>query len=176
MIFRETKLTGAFIIEVEKKEDERGFFSRTWSAREFEARGLDAGVAECNVSFNKKKGTLRGLHFQCAPFAQNKLVRCTRGAVYDVVVDLRPDSETFKQWVATELNEENLLMFYIPEGLAHGFQTMKENTEIFYQMSEIYVPECSRGVRWDDPAFGIEWPEAERIIIDRDRNYPDFPG
>jgi len=176
MVFRETKLQGAFVIEPDTYADERGFFGRSWSAREFETHGLASRLAECNISFNKKKGTLRGLHFQAAPFPQSKLVRCTRGAIYDVAVDLRPESATFKQWVAVNLSAENRLMFFIPGEMAHGFQTMEDDTEIFYQMSERYVPECSRGVRWNDPAFDILWPEGERIMIDRDRNYPDFSG
>jgi len=176
MVFRETKLQGAFVIEPDTYADERGFFCRSWSAREFETHGLASRLAECNISFNKKKGTLRGLHFQAAPFPQSKLVRCTRGAIYDVAVDLRPQSATFKQWVAVNLSAENRLMFFIPGEMAHGFQTMEDDTEIFYQMSERYVPECSRGVRWNDPAFDILWPEGERIMIDRDRNYPDFSG
>ena len=176
MIFRETKLKGAFVIEEERYEDERGYFARNWSAQEFEAHGLVPQIAECNISFNRKKGTLRGMHFQQPPFAQAKLVRCTRGAVYDVAVDLRRESETFKQWVAVSLVANSRLMFYIPKGFAHGFQTLEDESEIFYQMSDVYNPESAGGVRWNDPAFGIEWPEAERIIIARDREYPDFHG
>lgn len=176
MIFRETKLKGAFVIEEERHEDERGYFARTWSAQEFEAHGIVPQIAECNISFSKKKGTLRGMHFQLPPFAQAKLVRCTRGAIYDVAIDLRPESETFRQWVAVNLTANKGLMFYIPEGFAHGFQTLEDESEIFYQMSDVYNPEAAGGVRWNDPAFGIEWPEAERIIIARDREYPDFSG
>ena len=175
MIFRETKLKGAFVIEEERHEDERGYFARTWSAQEFEAHGIVSQIAECNISFSKKKGTLRGMHFQLPPFAQAKLVRCTRGAIYDVAIDLRPESETFRQWVAVNLTA-NKGMFYIPTGFAHGFQTLEDESEIFYQMSDVYNPESAGGVRWNDPAFGIEWPEAERIIIARDREYPDFHG
>jgi dTDP-4-dehydrorhamnose 3,5-epimerase len=175
MIFRETKLKGSFVIEGERYEDERGYFSPIWSAHQFEAHGLVPSVAECNVSFNSKKGTLRGMHFQNQPFAQAKLVRCARGAVYDVALDLRPESETFKQWIAVNLTANNSLMFYIPKGFAHGFQTLEDESEVVYQMSDVYNPEAAGGVRWNDPTFGIKWPDAERIIIARDRDYPDFP-
>ncbi|OLE53303.1 MAG: dTDP-4-dehydrorhamnose 3,5-epimerase [Acidobacteria bacterium 13_1_20CM_3_53_8] len=176
MIFTETRLKGAYIIEPERMEDERGFFALSWSEREFKAHGLDARLLECNISFNMRRGTLRGMHYQVAPHAQAKLVRCTRGAIYDVAVDLRPESETFKQWVAVELSARNCLQFYIPAGLAHGFQTLEDETEISYQMSEVYAPKCAGGVRWNDTAFSIEWPEMERIITDRDAQYPDFIG
>jgi len=174
VIFSETKLKGAFLIEPERLEDERGFFARSWSGEEFGARGLSARLAECNISFNRRKGTLRGMHFQAPPRAQTKLVRCTMGAVYDVIVDLRPGSLTFKQWLGAVLSADNRLMLYVPEGFAHGFQTLEDGSEVFYQMSDIYVPEAARGVRWDDPAFGIEWPPGERIIIARDQGYPDY--
>jgi dTDP-4-dehydrorhamnose 3,5-epimerase len=175
MIFTETKLKGAYLIELETFEDERGFFARSWSQKEFEAQGLDARLAECNISFNKRKGTLRGMHYQAAPHGQAKLVRCTRGAIYDVIVDLRHDSETFRQWVGFELTPDNGRMLYIPEEFAHGFQTLADNSEVFYQMSTTFAPASARGVRFDDPVFSIEWPHAdERIIIARDREYPDF--
>lgn len=175
MIFRETKLGGAFVVEPERFEDERGFFARSWSAREFAERGLDPALVECNISFNRRAGTLRGMHYQAAPHGQVKLVRCPRGAVYDVVIDLRPGSPTFRQWVGVELSEENGRMLYVPAEFAHGFQTLADDTEVFYQMSAYYAPESGRGVRWDDPAFGIEWPEAAaRLMNARDRNYPDF--
>src|SRR5438309_5614857 len=176
MIFTETKLKGSFIVELERFEDARGFFARTWSEHEFAAHGLNSKLDECNVSFNKRKGVLRGMHFQAAPFAQAKLVRCTAGAIYDVAVDLRPDSVTFKEWVGVELTAENHLMFFIPEGFAHGFQTLSGNSEVLYQMSGVYHPESASGLRWDDPAFRIDWPPAERIIIARDKTYPDFTG
>ncbi len=177
MIFKETKLGGAFVVEPERFEDERGFFARGWSRREFEERGLDARLVETNISFNRLRGTLRGMHFQSAPRAQSKLVRCTSGAIYDVIVDLRPESPTFKRWVGVELSAENRLMLFVPEGFAHGFQTLEDETEVFYQMSDYYAPETAGGVRWDDPAFGIEWPDAPaRIINERDATYPDFRG
>jgi dTDP-4-dehydrorhamnose 3,5-epimerase len=174
VIFRETKLPGAFVIEPERLEDERGFFARTWCEREFRAHGLNPRLVQCNVSYNRARSTLRGMHYQAAPHEEAKLVRCTMGAVHDVVVDLRPDSPTFRQWVAVELSARNRTMLYVPEGFAHGFQTLEDDTEVFYQMSELYHPECARGVRWDDPAFGIEWPLPPRALSERDRQYVDF--
>jgi dTDP-4-dehydrorhamnose 3,5-epimerase len=174
LIFTETKVPGAFVIEPERRADERGFFGRTFCQREFEAHGLNARIAQCNISFNKRKGILRGMHFQAAPFSETKLVRCTSGCIYDVIIDMRPSSPTFKHYFAVELSAENRKMVYVPGGFAHGFQTLEDDTEVFYQMSEFHSPEYARGVRWDDPAFGIEWPPAERTIVERDRNYPDF--
>jgi dTDP-4-dehydrorhamnose 3,5-epimerase len=174
LIFTETKLAGAFVIELERHTDERGFFARTFCWQEFEAHGLKAEVAQCNVSFNKRKGTLRGMHYQAPPFAEAKLVRCTAGSIYDVIIDLRPASSTFKRHFGVELSAENRRMLYIPESFAHGFQTLEDDTEVFYQMAQQYSAEHARGVRWNDPAFGIEWPKGERIIIERDQNYPDF--
>lgn len=174
MHFNETKLPGAFVIDPRRFEDVRGFFALSWSEAEFAARGLNPRLVECNISVSRKAGTLRGMHFQRAPRAQAKLVRCTRGAAYDVIIDLRAESSAFGQWVAVELTADNCRMLYVPEGFAHGFQTLADDTEIFYQMSDVYAPECAGGVRWDDPAFGIEWPPAERIIIARDAEYPDF--
>ena len=174
MIFIETKLKGAFIVEPECQEDERGFFARTWCQREFEAHGLNPRLVQCNISFNKKKGTVRGMHFQVAPHEETKLVRCTIGAIFDVIIDLRSKSPTYKQWVAIKVNAENRKMLYVPEGFAHGFQTLEDNTEVFYQMSEFFHPECARGVRWDDPLFGVEWPIDEFTISDKDRAYKDF--
>lgn len=174
MIFKETKLKGAYVIEPERLEDERGFFARTFCKEEFKANGLNPCVAQCNISFNRKKGTLRGMHYQVAPHEETKLVRCTRGAIYDVIIDLRLQSPTFKQWVAVELTEKNHKMLYIPEGFAHGFQTLVDNTEVFYQMSEFYHPVCSKGVRWNDPVFGIEWIYTEAVISMKDQNYPNF--
>jgi len=174
VIFTETELSGAFIIEAEQLEDERGFFARTWCQREFEAHGINAQLAQCNVSFNKKKGTLRGMHYQTSPHEEAKLVRCTMGAIFDVIIDLRRQSPTFKKWVAVDLNERNRRMLYVPEGFAHGFQTLEDNTEVFYQMSEFYAPEHARGVRWNDPAFQISWPEAEPLVSPRDQQYADF--
>jgi dTDP-4-dehydrorhamnose 3,5-epimerase len=174
MIFRETKLAGAFIVEPERFEDERGFFAHLWSEREFAERGLEPRLVECSISFNRKRGTLRGLHYQAAPDGQAKLVRCSMGSIYDVILDLRAGSPTFKEWVGVELNAENRLMLYIPKDFAHGFQTLADDTEVFYQMSNVYAPHSARGVRWNDPAFDIHWPPDERIILERDRNYPDL--
>jgi dTDP-4-dehydrorhamnose 3,5-epimerase len=174
LIFTETKLGGAFIIEPERREDDRGFFARTWCQQEFRARGLSTRLVQCNISFNRNKGTLRGMHYQAAPFEEAKLVRCTGGAIYDVIVDLRPQSGTYKQWIAVELSSENRTMLYIPEGFAHGFQTLVDHTEVFYQMSEFYAPAFARGVRWNDPAFGIQWPPDNQIISSRDQQYPGF--
>ncbi|SRR6267142_1100591 len=174
MIFRETKLPGAFVIEQERHADERGFFARTFCREEFTERGMNPHVAQCNVSFNKRRGTLRGMHYQVQPLAEAKLVRCTSGAIFDVIIDLRDSSGTFCQHVAIELCARSGNMLYIPEGFAHGFQTLEDNTEVFYQMSQPYAAECARGVRWNDPSFAVEWPSADRIILERDRNYPDF--
>lgn len=172
MIFKETKLKGAFIIEIDLLEDERGFFARTFCEKEYEKYGLNPHIAQCNLSFNKKKGTLRGMHYQIAPYEEVKLVSCTRGAIYDVIIDLRPQSSTFEQWFSVKLSLENHKMFYIPEGFAHGFQTLEDNTEVFYQISEYYHPEAAKGIRWDDPVFGIEWPKPDlRVISKKDLNY-----
>lgn len=174
MIFTETILRGAFIIDIEPVEDERGFFARTWCQREFESHGLCTQWVQCNISFNKHKGTLRGMHYQGAPFAEVKLVRCTAGAIYDVIIDLRPVSPTFKHWVSVELTAERRRMLYVPEEFGHGFQTLDENTEVFYQMSQFYAPEYARGVRWNDPAFKISWPLARPIMSEKDRGFLDF--
>ncbi len=174
MIFKETELKGSFIIEPQHLEDTRGFFARTFCKKEFEAHGLNPGFVQCSISYNKRKGTLRGMHYQAAPIAEAKLVRCTRGAIYDVIIDLRAHSPTYCKWMAVELNAKNYRMLYIPEGFAHGFQTLMDDTEVFYQMSEFYAPECARGVRWDDPAFGIEWPVPDPILSDKDRSYKEL--
>src|SRR5579864_3435822 len=167
-------LPGAFLIELEGLEDERGFFARSWCAREFEARGLDARVAQCNVSFNRTRGTLRGMHYQADPYGETKLIRCTAGAIYDVIVDLRAASPAFTRWEAVELTAQSHRMLYIPEGFAHGFQTLADHTEVFYQMSEMYRRGYARGVRWDDPVFGIRWPDGNPILSEKDRSYHDF--
>jgi dTDP-4-dehydrorhamnose 3,5-epimerase len=174
MKFNKSKLQGAYIIEIDKFEDERGFVAYAWTARDFLEQELDAKLLEMIISYNARPGTLRGMHFQSAPFAQAKLVRCTQGAIYDVAIDLRPESPTYKQWEAVELTAQNHRMFYIPEGCAHGFQTLTAETEVLYQISNVYAPEHYGGVRWNDPAFGVVWPDAERTIIARDRDYPDF--
>jgi dTDP-4-dehydrorhamnose 3,5-epimerase len=174
MIFRETKLPGAFEIDLETKSDERGFFARTWCQKEFAAHGLNTTLVQCSVSFNIRRGTLRGMHYQVAPHAETKLVRCTRGAMYDVVLDLRPQSPKFRDSFGVVLTAQKRNMLYVPEGCAHGFLTLEEGTEVFYQMSEFQSPESARGVRFDDPAFRIAWPEKIEVISERDRNYPNF--
>ena len=162
-------------MEPEKFEDDRGFFAHGWSPVELGERGLEAPLVESAISFNKKKGTLRGMHYQASPHGQAKIVRCTMGSVYDVIIDLRSGSPTFKQWVGTELTARNRLMLYIPKDFAHGFLTLEDDTEVFYQMSQGYHPKSKRGVRWNDPAFGIQWPaKGEVIINERDRTYLDF--
>ena len=174
MIFLETELKGAYVIHPERVEDERGFFARTWCQREFQAHGLNTVWVQDNLSFNKRKGTLRGLHYQTEPHGEIKLVRCTMGSVYDVVVDLRRNSSSFRQWLAIELSAENRKMLYVPQGFAHAYQTLTDHAEVFYQMSELFQAENARGVRWDDPAFGIRWPEADRTISGRDQGFPNF--
>ena len=174
MKFSETPLPGAFVIDIEPMQDERGFFARSWCKNEFQDHGLNPNLVQCNISFNQKKGTLRGMHYQAAPHEEAKLVRCTRGAIYDVIVDLRVDSPAYRKCYACELTAENRRSLYIPEGFAHGFQTLQDNTEVFYQMSEFYYPESARGFRWDDPSFGLEWPEAERIISPKDLQYQGY--
>ncbi len=174
MIFVDTKLRGAYLIELEKLEEERGFFARTFCRTEFEAHGLNPDVAQCSISFNSRKGILRGMHYQVAPHQEAKLVRCTAGAIYDVIIDLRPDSATYCQWLGVELSAHNHRSLYIPEDFAHGFQVLADKTIVFYQMSDFYHPESARGARWDDPAFGIEWPLRDPILSKRDRTYPLF--
>ena len=176
MKITETRLKGAYVIEPELIEDERGFFARSWSQRQVEELGLRSSIVESSISFNRTKGTLRGMHYQAAPHAEAKLVRCTAGAIYDCIIDLRPFSPTFKQWVAVELTARNRLVLYVPEEFAHGFLTLEDGSEVFYEMSEFHAPASARGVRWDDPAFKISWPEPVRVINERDRTYEDFAG
>ncbi|HEY4135698.1 MAG TPA: dTDP-4-dehydrorhamnose 3,5-epimerase [Alphaproteobacteria bacterium] len=173
MIFTETRLAGAFVIEPEPATDERGLFARTFCAREFAAHGIETAVAQCSASFNKHKGTLRGLHYQAPPHNEAKLVRVTAGAIYDVAVDLREGSPTYGQWAAAELTAENRRMFFIPKGCAHGFQTLRDDSEVFYQIAEFYEPASARGLRWDDPELAIAWPDrATPILSERDRGFP----
>jgi dTDP-4-dehydrorhamnose 3,5-epimerase len=174
MIFHESRLSGVWEIDIAPECDERGFFARTWCRNEFEERGLNPVLAQCNLSFNPSKGTLRGLHYQKAPYGEAKLIRCTRGAIYDVVVDLRPHSPTFANWTAVTLTAANHRLLYVPEGCGHGFLTLEDNSEIFYQISQFFHPESACGVRWDDPRFRIEWPAQPRVISERDRSYADF--
>jgi dTDP-4-dehydrorhamnose 3,5-epimerase len=174
MKFIESELKGAFIIEPEFLEDERGFFARTFCKKEFEKHGLNPSFVQCSISFNRKKGTLRGMHYQISPFEEIKIVRCTMGVIYDVIIDLRPDSKTFMRWIAVELSAENRRMIYIPEGFAHGFLTRVDSTEVFYQMNEFYTPGYARGIRWNDQKFNIKWPDGIRIISAKDKNFEDF--
>jgi dTDP-4-dehydrorhamnose 3,5-epimerase len=177
VIFRETRLKGAYQIELDVHVDDRGSFARTYCWREFEAHGLNPRVVQCSLSRSRRRGTLRGMHYQEAPYEEAKLIRCVRGAVYDVIVDLRTESPTFRAWTAFELcadPETPSAMVYLPAGFAHGFQTLQDDTEILYQMSEFHTPEAQRGFRWNDPDFAIEWPEPVRMISERDRTYPDF--
>ena len=177
MIFTEAKLPGAFVLELEKREDERGFFARAWCQREFEAHGLRSQPVQANIALSKKRGTLRGLHYQVAPYEEAKLMRCIRGAIYDVIVDLRPASPTYKQWFGIELSAENHKMLYIPEGFGHGYQALVDDSEVFYQVSQFYTPGAEQGIRWNDPAFGIEWPISENpILSEKDKNWPDYSG
>jgi|SRR5579862_2842398 len=174
MNFTSLKIPGAYLIELDLKEDERGFFARAYCEDTFEKKGLNSCWVQCNISFNIKEGTLRGMHFQRDPHPEIKIVRCTSGAIYDVILDLRQDSPTFKQWVAYELSEKNHRILYIPAGCAHGFQTLEDNTEVFYQMSTAYFPECASGVRWNDPAFGIQWANPVNAISEKDQLYANF--
>jgi len=174
MTFTATSLEGVVEIQLQPHSDERGFFARTWCQREFDEQGLNSKLVQCSLSFNTRKGTLRGMHYQAPPHAEAKLVRCSRGALYDVVIDLRPDSPTYKQWIAVLLTADERNMVYVPEGCAHGFLTLADETEVFYQMSEFYDPEAARGVRWNDPAFQIVWPAPIALISERDQGYPDF--
>jgi dTDP-4-dehydrorhamnose 3,5-epimerase len=176
MFFTETRVKGAYVIDLERRADDRGFFARGWCQREFQTQGLTARLAQVNVSLNVRKGTLRGLHFQLPPCQEAKIVSCTRGAIYDVVVDLRRDSPTHMQWAAVELTAGNRRQLYVPEGCAHGFQTLDDNSELLYLMSEFYSPEHARGVRYNDPSFGIAWPLAAECLSEADRAWPDYPG
>jgi dTDP-4-dehydrorhamnose 3,5-epimerase len=174
MIFTSTSIGGVWIIEAERLEDDRGFFARTWDAEEFADRGLNPKLVQCSISYNWTRGTLRGMHYQVAPHEEAKLVRCTAGAIFDVALDLRPDSPTFGESFGTELSAENRCALYVPEGCAHGFLTLDDGSEVHYQISQSYAPEAARGVRWDDPAFAISWPDEVVVINERDRSYPNF--
>jgi dTDP-4-dehydrorhamnose 3,5-epimerase len=174
VIFTETRLSGVFIIDLDLNQDARGFFARSFCQREFTEHGLLAHYPQCNLSYNRDRGTLRGLHFNRTPYEEAKLVRCQAGTIYDVVVDLRRGSKTLGQWLGVELSSQNRRQLYIPKGCAHGILTLTSHTEIFYQMSDFYVPGAGLGLRYDDPGIGIQWPAAPRVISERDRNYPDW--
>jgi dTDP-4-dehydrorhamnose 3,5-epimerase len=174
MNFKPTSLDGAYLVSPELISDERGSFARTYCKNEFEDKGLCPKFVQCNISYNKQSSTLRGMHYQTSPYPEAKLVRCTKGSLYDVIIDLRKESSTLTKWFGVHLSAENRLALYVPEGFAHGFLTLVDDTEVLYQMSEFFHPECSSGVRWNDPAFGIEWPGEVDVISDRDASYPDF--
>jgi dTDP-4-dehydrorhamnose 3,5-epimerase len=174
VIVSSTPIYGAWLIDLDRKEDERGWFARTWCRRESEAHALNVDWVQYNLSFNRRKGTLRGMHYQAAPHGEAKLVRCISGSIHDVIVDLRTHSPTYRQIFGTLLTSENRRSLFIPEGCAHGFLTLEENTEVFYHMSQFFVPEAARGFRWNDPFFHIEWPDEIHVISERDRMYPDF--
>ena len=174
MLFTETKLKGAFLIEIKKIEDDRGFFGRSWCSREFEEHGLNADICQINTSLTLKKGTIRGMHYQVDPYQETKFIRCTRGSIYDVIVDLRTDSPIFLQWIGHELSEDNYRMVYVPENFAHGFLSLKNNSEIYYPVTQFYTPGAERGIRWNDPALNIRWPIDVEIVSEKDRAHPDF--
>jgi dTDP-4-dehydrorhamnose 3,5-epimerase len=174
VIFSPTPLEGAFIVDIERREDDRGFFARTWCSREFAAAGLDPHLSQCNISYNRQRGTLRGMHWQAAPHGEAKLVRCTRGAIWDAIIDLRVDSPTYTMHFAVELTAASGRAIYVPEGMAHGFVTLEDDTEVCYNMSQFYVPAAAMGVRWNDSAFGIRWPVRDPILHPRDASYPDY--
>jgi dTDP-4-dehydrorhamnose 3,5-epimerase len=174
MIFTETKLKGAFIIEIKQLSDERGFFGRSWCKREMEDHGLNGNVVQSNTSFSKAKGTIRGMHYQKHPYEETKLMRCTKGAIYDVIIDLRKDSPTFKQWIGLELTEDNYKMLYVPEKFAHGFITLTDNSEVTYLVTQFYTPGAEAGIRFDDPNFNIEWPVPVKVVSEKDIAHPDF--
>jgi len=174
MKFIETDFEGCYIIEIEKKSDERGFFARTWDKDIFKKNNLNENLVQCSISFNEKKYTLRGMHYQIRPYEEEKVVRCSRGRIFDVIIDLRTDSNTFKKWIGVELSQENFSMIYIPKGMAHGFQTLENNSEVLYQISQYYSPEYSKGIRWNDPKFSIKWPSELPILSEKDSKYLDF--
>jgi len=174
MKFSETKLQGAWVVDIEQLTDERGFFARSWCQNEFDDHDMISRLVQANMSFNHTRGTLRGMHYQVAPHEETKFIRCTRGAIFDVIVDLRVDSDTYGQWVGVELTAESRTALFVPRGFAHGFQTLDDNTEVFYQVSEFYTPGAEQGLRHNDPTFAIEWPEPVTVISDKDANWPDY--
>lgn len=174
LIFKETKLKGAFTIELEMHQDDRGFFARTFCKNELEDNGLISDVAQANMSLSKKRGTMRGMHYQKAPFEETKLIRCTKGAIYDVIIDLRPDSPTYKQWIGVELTESNYKMLFVPKDFAHGFLTLLDDSEVMYLVSQFYAPGSELGIRWNDPQFSIQWPFDVQVISEKDQQWPDF--
>jgi len=174
MIFSETKLSGAYIIEIEKEEDNRGFFARMFDKNEFSKIGLDSEFVQSSISHNKKKGTIRGMHYQTESYEENKIVKCTKGSIFDIIIDLRSNSKTLKKWFSIELNENNHKMLYVPKGFAHGFQTLEDDSEVFYQISQYYNSEHSMGIRWDDKTFQINWPLEISTISEKDKNFENY--
>jgi dTDP-4-dehydrorhamnose 3,5-epimerase len=174
MIFNHTTLNDAFLIDIEKREDSRGFFARAWDIKEFQQNGLNSNLVQCNISRSKKKGTIRGMHYQKYPHQEAKLIRCTKGKIYDVIIDLRPNSKSYKKWEGFELSSDNYKLLYVPEGFAHGFQSLEDNTEIFYQVSQFYTPEAEAGIRWDDSTFNISWPLSSYIVSEKDSTWKKF--
>lgn len=174
MIFTETILKGAFVIEIKKLEDDRGFFGRSWCANEMKEHGLNANICQANTSLSKTKGTLRGMHYQLDPYQETKLIRCTHGSIYDVIIDLRPDSPTYKQWFGIELSREKYNMLYVPEDFAHGFVTLEDDVEVTYLVTQFYTPGAEAGIRWNDPDFNIKWPLEPKVISEKDKNHPDY--
>jgi dTDP-4-dehydrorhamnose 3,5-epimerase len=176
VIFNETPIAGAYTIDLELRSDDRGFFARSWCQDEFAAHGLQTRIVQCNTSFNHRAATIRGLHYQRPPHAEVKIIRCTRGAIWDVIVDLRPSSPSYLRWFGTELTASNRRMMYVPEEFAHGYITLEPETETFYQVSEFYTPGAEGGIRWNDPAIGIDWPVEPLVVSDKDAGHPDFTG
>ncbi len=176
MIFQPSPLAGAYIIDLQPIEDHRGFFARAWCQQEFQQHGLESRLVQCNLSYNQTSGTVRGMHYQIAPHKETKVVRCVRGRIFDVIIDLRRDSPTYLHWFGIELSAENRRMLYVPEGFAHGYQTLEPDTEVFYQVSEFYHPGSEQGIRWDDPAIAVDWPLEPTVISEKDKNYPDYPA
>lgn len=174
MILTPTEIAGVYMVELEPHPDERGFFARTWCRREFERHGLDARLAQCNISYNQRRATLRGMHYQALPHPESKLIRCTQGAIYDVALDLRPEQSSYRKWIGIELSAQNRRALYVPAGCAHGFQSLTDGSEVLYHMSEFYQPDLARGVRWNDPSFAIAWPLPDPILSARDAGYPDY--
>jgi dTDP-4-dehydrorhamnose 3,5-epimerase len=174
MIFNKTSMDNAFTIDLDRKEDNRGFFARSWDVKNFEENGLNPKIVQCNISYTKKKGTIRGMHFQKSPYEEAKLIRCTKGKIFDVIIDLRKNSKTYKKWESFKLSSTNFKMLYVPEGFAHGFQSLKNDTEILYQVSQFYSPEAESGIRWNDPHFDIRWPIEISEISDKDNSIGDF--
>lgn len=174
MIFTETNLKGAFVVEIKQLSDDRGFFGRSWCKREMEEHGLKGNVVQANTSFSKKKGTIRGFHFQKHPHEETKLIRCTKGAIYDVIIDLREESPTYLQWIGVELTEDNYKMVYVPENFAHAFITLTDNCEVYYLVTNPYTPNAEGGIRFDDPLFNVQWPVPVEVVSDKDKSFPDF--